>query len=102
MKKTCPLAKTIDILSKKWSILVLWQLNSKKKRFNELLKEITGISPRTLSKRLKELEKSHIIKKKQFNEIPPKVEYSLTKSGIELMNSFKSLDNWARKWSKSI
>lgn len=102
MEKTCPLAKTISILSGKWAILILWQLNGGKKRFSELLKEIEGISPRTLSKRLKELQKSDIIKKKQFNEIPPRVEYSLTKSGKELMHCFKSLDNWAEKWGKTI
>ena len=102
MEKTCPITKIIDVVSRKWTLLILRKLMFEKKRFNELLKEIEGISPRTLSKRLSELEKSNIIKKKQFNEIPPRVEYSLTNSGIELIRCFKSLDNWAKKWAKSL
>ena len=102
MEKTCPVTKIVDVVSRKWTLLILRQLMFEKKRFNELLKKIEGISPRTLSKRLSELEKSNIIKKKQFKEIPPRVEYSLTKSGMELIHCFKSLDNWAKKWGKSI
>ncbi|MDP3640121.1 MAG: helix-turn-helix domain-containing protein [Nanoarchaeota archaeon] len=100
MEKECPVTKIVDVVSRKWALLILRQLIFEKKRFNELLKEIHGISPRTLSKRLSELEKSNIIKKKQFNEIPPRVEYSLTNSGLELIRCFKSLDNWAKKWEK--
>lgn len=102
MGKTCPITKIVNVVSRKWTLLILRQLMFEKKRFNELLKEIKGISPRILSKRLSELEKSNIIKKKQFNEIPPRVEYSLTNSGIELIRCFKSLDNWAKKWAKSL
>ena len=73
-----------------------------KKRFGEFLKEIKGLSPRTLSKRLSELETANIITKKQFNEMPPRVEYSLTDSGMELIHGFKSLDNWVRKWESKL
>ncbi len=101
MKKECPVAKIIDILSKKWNLLIIRQLNGSdnaKKRFNELIKEINGISSRTLSKRLKELEKAKLIKKTRFNEIPPRVEYYLTDSGKDLIKCFKSLNNWAKKY----
>ena len=56
MKKTCPITKIIDMVSKKWSLLILRQLIDGEKRFGEFLKEIKGLSPRTLSKRLSELE----------------------------------------------
>lgn len=102
MEKECPIAKIIDILSKKWNLLIIRQLNGSdntKKRFNELINEIKGISSRTLSKRLKELEKAKIINKNKFNEIPPRVEYSLTDSGKCLIGCFKSLNGWAKKYS---
>ena len=95
----CPVSKIINILSKKWTLLILRQLNNNsKKRFNELLKEMKTISPRTLSIRLKELEKKGLVKKHKFNEIPPKVEYSLTKSGKHLIKCFKSLDSWVQRY----
>ena len=99
MKKICPVVKIITILSKKWSLLILRELDSNgKKRFNELIKEIGRVSPRTLSKRLKELEKTGLIQKKKFNEIPPRVEYCLTASGRDLIKCFNPLDTWAKKW----
>ncbi len=101
MEKECPIARIIDILSKKWNLLIIHQLNGSdniKKRFNELIKEINGISSRTLSKRLKELEKAKLIKKTRFNEIPPRVDYYLTDSGRDLIKCFKSLNNWVMKY----
>lgn len=99
MDKICPITTIIEVLSKKWTLLILRQLNgSSKKRFNELLKEVVNISPRTLSKRLKELIKIKVIKKRQFNEIPPRVEYNLTESGKELIKCFRYLDDWAKNW----
>ena len=102
MEKTCPVTNIMNILSKKWALLILRQLNSHKKRFTELIKEVGKISPRTLSKRLKELEKAKLVGKKQFNEIPPRVEYCLTESGKDLIKCFKSLNNWAEKWGNTI
>ena len=74
------------------------QINGEQKRFGELLKEVGNISPRTLSKRLKELEKAGLVRKRQFNETPPRVEYNLTVSGKDLIKCFKSLNEWAKKW----
>lgn len=99
MEKICPVSRIIEVLSKKWMLLILKRLNENhKKRFNELQKDIRNISPRTLSKRLKELEKAELIKKIKFNEIPPRVEYSLTESGRDLIKCFKYLNNWAEKY----
>ena len=99
MEKTCPITKILNYLSKKWTLLILRELhNNGTKRFNDLIREMENISPRTLSKRLKELEKLELISKKRFNEIPPRVEYSLTNKGKELIKCFKHLDVWARKF----
>jgi DNA-binding HxlR family transcriptional regulator len=100
MEETCPVTKILGNLSKKWTLLILRELhNNEAKRFNDLIREMKNISPRTLSKRLKELEKLELVSKKRFNEIPPRVEYSLTNRGKELIKCFKHLDNWVRKFN---
>ena len=104
MDEGCPIAKIIKILSMKWNMLILRKLNgnSSKKRFNTLLSELSPISSRTLSKRLKELEKAGLIEREKFDEIPPRVEYSLTSSGLEIINCFKPLSEWAEKFGNTI
>ena len=69
-----------------------------KLRFGEIQSEITVITPRVLSKRLKELSEMKLVSKETFNETPPRVEYSLTDSGKDLIKIFKILDEWATKW----
>jgi DNA-binding HxlR family transcriptional regulator len=73
--------------------------NFSKLRFNELLKNIHGISPKTLSDRLKELNGAGLLKRELFPEIPPKVEYSLTQDGIEVRDAMIPLMEWAYKKS---
>ena len=91
----------LETLSKKWTLRLLRSLNdSSKKRFNKLVNELKGISPKTLSERLKELEKYTLISKESFAEIPPRVEYSLTKKGKDLVQCFKHIDNFAKKWER--
>lgn len=99
MEKTCPVVGIIVLLSKKWNLLILKLLNEHdQKRFSELMIEVPGISSRTLSKRLKELETAKLIKKAKFNETPPRVEYSLTTSGKDLIDCFKYLHKWVEKY----
>lgn len=81
----CPLKGIIDVISKKWTLLIINALgNYGKLRFNALMKELGDISPKTLSDTLKALQAESLVKKESFNEIPPRVEYSLTKDGKEL------------------
>ncbi len=95
----CAITRILDYLGKRWTLLILRELQKEeRKRFNDFLKDLKDISPRTLSKRLKELEDLGIISKKKFNEIPPRVEYSLTLKGKELIKCFKYLDDWAKKF----
>ncbi len=104
MENGCPVAKIMNILSMKWNMLILRQLNGdkSKKRFNTLLEELKPISSRTLSKRLKGLEKTGLVKREKFNEIPPRVEYSLTPPGLEIIKCFKPLSKWAEKFGNAI
>ena len=92
----CPLEGIIDVISKKWALLIVNTIgNNGKLRFNSLIEELTGISPKTLSDTLKELQAEGIIKRESFAEIPPRVEYSLTKDGAELRKSIIPLLKWA-------
>ncbi|MFW9856815.1 MAG: winged helix-turn-helix transcriptional regulator [Candidatus Thorarchaeota archaeon] len=99
-EEPCGITEVIEILSRKWTLIILRSLGFHESlRFNELNKKCGDISPRTLAKRLRELRKYGIIHRTQFNEIPPKVVYSLSLKGIELVHSFKQLDDWAKKWN---
>lgn len=90
----CGVDKTLKIIGGKWTLLLLHNLFNSNKRFGELQRNLKGISPKTLTLRLKELEKKRIIKRKVFNEIPLHVEYSLTQKGKSLKEIFKKLELW--------
>jgi len=99
----CPLQEVADVLDRKWSFQIVYEIgNHDKIRFNELQEELRHISPKTLSETLKKLENAHIISKKFFNQIPPKVEYSLIKDGQALYPIIVNLLKWStsRKSSK--
>jgi DNA-binding HxlR family transcriptional regulator len=94
----CPLEGVIDVIGKKWALLVVNAIgNNERLRFNALMEELSGISPKTLSDTLKQLETEGLIKREAFSEIPPRVEYSLTDDGTELRKSIMPLLGWAAK-----
>lgn len=92
--KQCGVEKTLKIIGSKWTMNIIHNLFSGKKRFGELQKLLVGISTKTLSQRLKELEKEKVISKKVFAEIPLHVEYSLTEKGRSLSDIFKKMAKW--------
>ena len=93
-----PLETASAFLSKKWSIsLVITIGNFGKLRFNDIERRLEGITAKTLTDRLKELEKEKIVKRKVYSEIPPRVEYSLTKRGMQVMKALIPLIRWAEK-----
>jgi DNA-binding HxlR family transcriptional regulator len=96
----CPVSETLELLAKRWTLLILRQLSlNGDTRFNRLQSQLNGIGPRTLSERLKELEKEGIVTRKNYAEIPPRVEYSLSKKGEELIRGcLPPIERWARKW----
>ena|SRR5260221_13819012 len=93
----CAISKTLKIVGSKWTMLLLHNLFDGKKRFGELQKALPGISPKTLSLRLQELERDGIISKKVFAEVPLHVEYSLSEKGKSLRGIFRSLENSGNK-----
>lgn len=90
----CPVEKTLDIIGKKWAVLIVRDLLGGKKRFGELLSSLKGISPRTLSARLDDLEENGVLLKKVYPVMPLKVEYSLTKKGEELHIILDQMSKW--------
>ena len=103
-KKNCPdniecsIEKALSILDGKWTFLILRDLFCGTKRFGELKKSLHGISPKTLSERLKELEQKNIVERKAYPTIPPTVEYSLTEKGHSLKPIIKEMKLWGAKW----
>ncbi len=80
----CPMEVALEVLGGKWKGLILYQLRGDTRRFNELKRLIPAITQRMLTKQLRELEADRIVHRKIFQEIPPKVEYSLTRFGLTL------------------
>ncbi|MBO9600817.1 MAG: helix-turn-helix transcriptional regulator [Cohnella sp.] len=88
----CPIAKTLDIIGTKWTFLIIRDLLIEGTlRFGDLLKSMDGISPKTLSLRLKELEDHGLLIRKVYPEVPPRVEYTLTEQGRRLESVFIEL-----------
>jgi DNA-binding HxlR family transcriptional regulator len=88
-------------LTKVWTLPVIHALGLKEPaRFNELKRRIQGISATSLAERLNELDQRRIIERKVYPETPPRVEYSLTKKGIELQALLGDLAEWVKKWDK--
>jgi DNA-binding HxlR family transcriptional regulator len=85
MDQSCPVCRTAEIISGKWTLLVIRDLADCSHRYCELERSLEGISPRTLSLRLKALEEQGIIERRTYPEVPPRVEYALTEKGKALV-----------------
>jgi DNA-binding HxlR family transcriptional regulator len=94
----CSIEKALEVLGGKWTFLILRDLFDGKKRFGELRKSLTGVSPKTLSTRQKELEERDIIIRTAYPTIPPTVEYCLTEKGQSLKKVIKEMKLWGAKW----
>jgi DNA-binding HxlR family transcriptional regulator len=94
----CPIARTAEIISGKWTLLIIRDLASGVKRFNQLERSLHGISPKTLSERLRSLEEEGIINRQTFAEVPPRVEYSLTEKGRDLVDVIESMRSYGKRW----
>ncbi|HMM19964.1 MAG TPA: helix-turn-helix domain-containing protein [Selenomonadales bacterium] len=92
------LEKNLSIIGSKWTLLILRELASGTKRFAQLEKALKGISPKTLSVRLQELEKNKIIVKKIYPEVPPRVEYSFAARGESLRKILNDLSEWGAEY----
>jgi DNA-binding HxlR family transcriptional regulator len=94
----CPVLATARIISGKWTLLVLRDLVDGPRRFSELERSLTGISPRTLSIRLRSLEEEGIIQRREFAEMPPRVEYRLTAKGSHLVPIVEAMRHYGSEF----
>ena len=92
----CGVENTLKIIGHKWTVLIVRDLCEGSQRFGELQRSLSGISPRTLSLRLKQLEKEGIIDRKVYNEIPLHVEYYLTDKGKTLREIIDKMREWGK------
>jgi len=91
-------AAAMEIIGNKWTALLLRDLAGGSKRFSELQVSVAGINPRTLSQRLDELERCGIITKASYAEVPPRIEYTLTQKGTDLIPVLRQMAQWGERY----
>lgn len=94
--KICSLEVAVNSISGKWKIPIMWQINQGKKRPSEFLRAIADVDRRVLAQQLNELIEVGILTKQSFNELPPRVEYSLTEVGDKLVDILWQLSDWGK------
>ena len=98
MDDTCPVCRTAEIVCGKWTLLLIRDLSEGRSRFCELERSLQGISPRTLSLRLRALEEEGIVERDTYPEVPPRVEYVLTEKGLALLPIIDGMREYGDRW----
>jgi DNA-binding HxlR family transcriptional regulator len=94
----CPVCRTAEVVCGKWTLLLIRDLAEGSSRFCELERSLEGISPRTLSLRLRALEEEGIVERHTFPEVPPRVEYALTEKGRALVPLVEDMRRYGTRW----
>ena len=94
----CPVCRTAEIVCGKWTLLLIKDLAEGRSRFCELERSLSGISPRTLSLRLRALEEERIVERQTYPEVPPRVEYALTEKGRALVPLIEDMRIYGQRW----
>ena len=98
----CPVETSLGVISGKWKVMIIYYLLQGTRRFNQLQRELGGISHRTLTKQLREMESQGIVLREDYGEIPPRVEYSLSPLGASLKNILLEMHEWGEKYGGRI
>ena len=98
----CPVETTLMLIGDKWKVLILRDLLSGTKRFGELKKSLGTVTQKVLTAQLRDMEKKGLISRKAYSEIPPRVEYTLTKLGYSLKPVLDALDRWGKEYKHQI
>jgi DNA-binding HxlR family transcriptional regulator len=98
LDSTCPVCRTAEVVCGKWTLLLVRDLADGCSRFCELERSLTGISPRTLSLRLRALEDEGIVRRHNYAEVPPRVEYALTEKGLALLPIVDGMREYGERW----
>ena len=96
--ETCAVACCADIIGAKWTALIVHDLSEGPRRFSELERACPGISPRTLSERLRTLEEEELVIRRSYPETPPRVEYELTEKGQALLPIIDAMRRFGHEW----
>lgn len=100
-QKGCPVARTLDVIGERWTILILRDLFLEgPRRFQDFQESLGGVAPNTLSARLKDLEANGLIARRLYSEHPPRLEYHLTEKGKSLGPVMKALREWGQRFPK--
>ena len=94
----CPVEITMGLIGEKWKVLIIRDLLTGTKRFGELRKSVTGITQKVLTNNLRQMEASGLVKRKVYPEVPPRVEYSLTETGLSLKPILNSMVTWGNAY----
>lgn len=94
LEPMCPVEKAMSVIGGKWKLVILFHLSYGTKRYSELMKLLSDVSDRMLTRTLKELEESHLIQRHAFAEVPVRVEYSLTDASTDLLPIIEALYKW--------
>lgn len=97
LREACPAREVLEVLISKWTLLIIHALSDGASRPGDLRRKIQGISEKVLSQNLKELESRHLVTRTVFREVPPKVEYALTKLGTSLWQAANELNRWVEQ-----
>ena len=95
----CTVERSADVLSGKWTTLILRDLLGGPKRFGELRRSLVGVSPKTLTDRLKSLEAEGVLTRTLYPEMPPRTEYRLTEKGAALRSVIEAMAAWGEVWT---
>ncbi|MEA4908978.1 MAG: helix-turn-helix domain-containing protein [Anaerolineaceae bacterium] len=94
-QQDCPTRLALDRIADKWTVLIVGRLSGGTRRFGELRREVSGISPKVLTQKLRELERDGILTRKVYASVPPRVEYTLTPLGKTLIGLLDAVRVWA-------
>ncbi|MFB9994618.1 winged helix-turn-helix transcriptional regulator [Deinococcus oregonensis] len=97
----CPVEQTVEVIGGRWTTLIINQLLEGTKRYSELRNALTGVSPKTLTDKLRDLEKHGIVTRVVYPSVPPKVEYTLTVKGLELKEVIGAMQSWGSRWGST-
>lgn len=92
----CGLGPALRVIGGRWRPTIIWELHANPLRFGELRRRLPGISEKVLTEQLRELETAGVVHRHDFEEVPPRVEYSLTATGMELNAAVHALAEWGR------
>lgn len=98
----CPVETTLSLIGNRWKVLIIRDLLSGKKRFGELKNAIGNISQKVLTSNLKDMKEAGLITRTVYPEVPPRVEYELTETGLSLNTVLESMVDWGTEYKKKM